>query len=220
MTAVFISYSQNDKLVARNLAEELETAGYDVWWDADLLPHDNFVTEISARLEAAKAVIVIWSNHSIDSEYVTSEAERARQLKKLITVRIKDFDPKLLRPPFNTKQASPVENLAPIIAALSKLGVQTSLPHQSSSNPKPPPPSIWVPEVSSREATTPKPKGPINWLNWLAAVIVAATAVLTQIPGFVENAWKACRAVGLCSEVIDKNTPINPNLPIDPHMRI
>jgi len=70
------------------IAETLRAAGHQVWIDDELLAHRSFTDSIEQELNAADAVIVVWSNHAVRSEWVRSEASRARQAGKLVQVRL------------------------------------------------------------------------------------------------------------------------------------
>jgi preprotein translocase subunit SecA len=99
MSDVFISYSHDDQLFAAQLAMSLEILGYDVWWDKALVPNDPFALEIRNALESAGAVIVIWSETSIQSEWVIAEAQSAGD--RLLPVCMHRVMPP---PPFNGRQ--------------------------------------------------------------------------------------------------------------------
>ena len=62
MADVFISYARADEAVARRVAKALQSAGLDVWWDADLPAHRAYSEVIERNLADAKAVVVLWSN--------------------------------------------------------------------------------------------------------------------------------------------------------------
>ncbi len=62
MQHIFISYSRKDINFARKLAEDLEKAGYDVWWDiSDLRGGDDWVRLIPDAIEASGFFIVVLS---------------------------------------------------------------------------------------------------------------------------------------------------------------
>jgi adenylate cyclase len=90
LSDVFISYARSTEAHARAIADALRERGFSVWRDDDLSPHSNFAREIENRLAAARAVLVIWSEDAVRSEWVQSEADRARQARKLVQVRIDD----------------------------------------------------------------------------------------------------------------------------------
>jgi tetratricopeptide (TPR) repeat protein len=61
-----------------------------VWWDRSLIAGSTYDTEIDKALTEAKAVIVIWSQAAVVSEWVRSEADEARGENKLVPVKIED----------------------------------------------------------------------------------------------------------------------------------
>lgn len=88
MPDLFISYAREDRDTAQALAEALQARGLDVWWDRELTGGGDFADEIGAQLQAAAVVVVLWSPASVRSEFVRDESARARELKKLLPVRI------------------------------------------------------------------------------------------------------------------------------------
>ncbi len=68
MADIFISYSKKHAQLTEELARDLEAEGYTTWWDTSLLPGQEFPDEIQRQLHAAKAVIVIWTESSVESE--------------------------------------------------------------------------------------------------------------------------------------------------------
>jgi hypothetical protein len=88
MADIFISYAREDRECARVLAETLEHRGWSVWWDHELYAGQNFDLVIEQEIAGARAAIVMWSASSVDSEYVRAEATRARELNKLLPIRI------------------------------------------------------------------------------------------------------------------------------------
>ena len=106
MADVFISYSKPHVELTRDLASDLEAKGLTVWWDTDLLAGESFRQRIIQELHDCKAAIVIWTPQSVSSDYVISEAERARKAGKLIQVRTEEVEPDQLPPPFDTGHAS------------------------------------------------------------------------------------------------------------------
>ena len=92
MTDVFISYSRPDRSHAEALERTLSQAGLTSWWDKNLTPGREYDEEIESTLRRAKCVIVIWSDHAATSSYVKDEARLARDLSKLLPVRVPDFD--------------------------------------------------------------------------------------------------------------------------------
>jgi hypothetical protein len=86
MADVFVSYARPDASLATKIAHALQTAGYQVWWDRELLPHHSFAHAIEEELRAAKAVLVVWSASAVDSQWVRAEADLARSQGKLVQI--------------------------------------------------------------------------------------------------------------------------------------
>jgi TIR domain len=85
---VFLSYAREDVVAAQKLAALLEGNGLTVWWDRRLVAGDAINTTIERAIDGAKAVIVLWSPHSIASRWVNGEAETAAEAGKLLPVKI------------------------------------------------------------------------------------------------------------------------------------
>jgi tetratricopeptide (TPR) repeat protein len=88
MADVFLSYARPDAAAAERAARELSNAGCSVWFDRELPAHRLYSDVIATELGSASAVLVLWSKFSIDSEWVRSEANRARELHKLVQGRL------------------------------------------------------------------------------------------------------------------------------------
>ena len=74
MADIFISYANEDRERAGRIASALESCGWSVWWDRKIVVGQAFDKAIELELETAKCVIVLWSQKSIDSEWVKNEA--------------------------------------------------------------------------------------------------------------------------------------------------
>jgi len=85
---IFVSYARSTELLARQITETLSEIGYSVWRDEQLPAHRAYAEVIEERLDEAKAVLVIWSPDAIRSEWVRSEADRARQQRKLVQLSV------------------------------------------------------------------------------------------------------------------------------------
>src|SRR5262250_2153087 len=123
MADIFISYSKGSAAQTERLAIELQAKGYTVWYDTSLVPGDSFRDVIMSELAQARAAIVIWDAASVKSEWVRSEASRARARRILIPVRAEGIRSHDLPPPFDSLHTELLSNRAAIEAALAKLGV-------------------------------------------------------------------------------------------------
>src|SRR5436190_18474111 len=103
MADVFVSYARSSEGQARAVAAALKGAGYSVWYDAELPTHRAYGDVIQEELERARAVIVIWSAEAIKSQWVRSEADRARGAGKLVQLTL---DGTLLPMPFDQIQCA------------------------------------------------------------------------------------------------------------------
>ena len=95
MADLFISYSRHDRSEAEQIAAALEADGYSVWWDRSLSGGENFSSRIENELNAAGAVIVLWSENAKVSDWVRDEANNAKSHGKLIPVSIDGSAPPL-----------------------------------------------------------------------------------------------------------------------------
>ena len=88
MSDVFISYARSTAQHAQAVDTALRALGYSVWRDDELPSHRAYSDVIEEQLASAKAVVVIWSAEAARSEWVRSEADRARTGHKLVQLRI------------------------------------------------------------------------------------------------------------------------------------
>jgi predicted ATPase len=105
MSDVFISYARSTAVQAQAAAEALRALGYGVWLDDELPAHRAYGDVIDEHLSAAKAVLVIWSDEAVKSDWVRSEANRAREDRKLVQARV---DNTRLPMPFDQIQCADV----------------------------------------------------------------------------------------------------------------
>lgn len=107
MTAdVFVSYAREDLPRVRPLVGMLEAQGWSVFWDRQILPGQQWSSLIEEKLTAAKAVLVVWSRSSVQSEWVKAEAMAARERGIMVPVRI---DPTPIPLPFGLIQTADLD---------------------------------------------------------------------------------------------------------------
>lgn len=90
MADVFVSYKAEDRRRIKPLVEALQAEGFSVWWDEQIGGGAAWRHVIETELNAAKSVIVVWSNRSIGPEgtFVQDEATRAQQRHVYVPVLI------------------------------------------------------------------------------------------------------------------------------------
>jgi hypothetical protein len=92
MPHIFISYAREDTASAKALADLLASEGFDVWWDPHLRVGQDFPDEIEKAIWDSHHVIVLWTRHSVQSEWVRSESGRAHKLRKLLPIQLEDCE--------------------------------------------------------------------------------------------------------------------------------
>lgn len=88
MADVFLSYARPRLDDAMRIADCLRAAGYSVWYDESLPAHRAYSDVIAEQLDAASAVLVLWSIEAAASQWVRSEANRARETDRLVQLRL------------------------------------------------------------------------------------------------------------------------------------
>lgn len=85
---VFISYKREERARCERIAAKLRALGLDVWFDAKLEAGKNFDREIEAAVAKSKAVLVLWSDSSVNSQWVRNEAGFGMKNDKLVAARL------------------------------------------------------------------------------------------------------------------------------------
>jgi hypothetical protein len=93
MADIFLSYAKEDRDVARQLSRRLIQAGWTVWWDRRIPAGRTWRQMLESALREMRCMVVLWSSHSIESDWVKEEAEEARLRKKLVPVLIEAVIP-------------------------------------------------------------------------------------------------------------------------------
>ena len=92
---VFVSYKSEDRHRARTVAEALERRGWPVWWDRDIQAGQAFRRVIAQALNDAVCMVVLWTELSIDSDWVQEEAQEAKARGILIPAVLDEVRPPL-----------------------------------------------------------------------------------------------------------------------------
>ncbi len=145
---IFISYSEADPQPTRELADFLTARGYSVWWDTNLTAGEMFREVNDRELDAADAVIVIWTAHSVASNRVIAEAERGARRNRLIALRPADLEPWRVPKPYNTYHTVVMSDRDAVLAAVHRLAGE---PPKQTARPAPASPGATAPEASALE---------------------------------------------------------------------
>src|SRR5215471_14836215 len=163
MADVFISYERNSASFAKALSAAFQSRGYSVWIDDRLPSHRPYSDVIQEELDGAKAVVVAWSEEAAGSQWVRSEANRARERGTLVQV---TTDGTQLPMPFEQIQCPSLQGwdgkadapvLDPIIASVDELTrakgqekPRTDRLNQGRSPPKPDPEAELLVQAAMR----------------------------------------------------------------------
>lgn len=93
MADIFLSYNEKDRDTVRRIAETLTSVGWSVWWDRRIPAGGTWRHLLEQELQAMRCMIVVWSAHSVESEWVCEEATEGRSKGCLVPVRIEDVKP-------------------------------------------------------------------------------------------------------------------------------
>lgn len=74
MAKVFVSYARPDRDRVKSLVKMLEDCGWSVWWDREIVPGETFEKLIDDEIQAASCVVAVWTENSVDSDWVQAEA--------------------------------------------------------------------------------------------------------------------------------------------------
>ena len=81
---LFLSYSRTDRARAQFFADGFAGAGLNVWWDTTLRAGEAYDQVTERALREARAVVVLWSQTSVESRWVRAEATQAQRLGRLV----------------------------------------------------------------------------------------------------------------------------------------
>jgi hypothetical protein len=103
MSDIFISYAAEDRDRVLLLVQALEKTGWTMFWDRTIPAGKTWRQTISAEIQACRSVLVVWTQRSVNSEWVLEEAEIGKRRRILVPVLLDDVEPPL---GFGTIQAA------------------------------------------------------------------------------------------------------------------
>jgi hypothetical protein len=95
MAEVFVSYASPDRETALKITAFLESQGITCWVaPRDVPPGMEYGAAIIQGIETSRALVLVLSEHSNDSQFVRKEVERAvSKVKPVLPVRIREITP-------------------------------------------------------------------------------------------------------------------------------
>src|SRR5262245_41598189 len=119
---IFVSYSTKHTDVTEALVAQVDAQFGPgcVWWDHRLRAGETYSPEITQALDAAAAVVVVWTKGAVTSNWVYAEATRAANQRKVVTVRTADVDRNSIPLPFNIFHACLIDDMRAVLDAIGE----------------------------------------------------------------------------------------------------
>lgn len=122
MADVFVSYASEDRGRVVPLVEAIQRRGWTAWWDRNIDAGTSFDREIERAIDAAKCIIVVWSEQSIESDWVRNEATEGLDRGVLVPVTIDAVRPPLAFRRVQTIDLTPAgAPVEPVLDAIRRL---------------------------------------------------------------------------------------------------
>lgn len=91
MADIFLSYASEDLERVRPLVERLEERDWQVWWDREIPIGKTWPVVIEEALEATTAMVVVWTEASVESKWVRIETTKGEERGGLVPVKLDDI---------------------------------------------------------------------------------------------------------------------------------
>ena len=190
MADIFVSYASPDRDVAFRIVSFLEEQGITCWVaPRDVPPGVEYGQAIIDGISESRALVLILSDQSNDSQFVKKEVERAvSKTKPVLPVRIREVTPSGSLEFFISSAQwvdafkSPMEqHLLPLVAAIKAIGQTGAAPVRSSSLP-PPKKKSGAPVVAAVAAVIVAVAAGAWWFSRKSEAPVAPVATQTPAP--------------------------------------
>jgi len=200
---IFVSYAHQDRTVANAVCATLEAHGIRCWIaPRDILPGSDWGEAIIDALQEAKAMVLVFSSGSNDSDQIKREVERAvHQGIAVVPFRIEDVLPNktleyfistqhwldALTPPLEDHLAHLAETMTVLLA--KKGGKERPL-HLGGEEPAPPQPQSH-PEVTAPEERPPAimASAPPRKFPWVLLVSLVGLLAVLVVAGGIWWRW-------------------------------
>jgi hypothetical protein len=183
---IFLSYAREDEARVAGLVDAFVREGWTVFWDRHIPAGESWRSHIGRALQNARCVVVAWSQHAIESQWVVEEADEGNARSALVPVLL---DPVLPPRGFRAIQAAdlsgwtpgePSERLEQLLADLRRrLGASAAgAPGAPAPAPAPAPAQAALPQpipvATARSSPAPAPGGRrgLLWAGGAAALLL------------------------------------------------
>jgi hypothetical protein len=93
MADIFVSYAREDEARVQALVSAFQAQGWSVFWDRSIPAGSTWRSHIGAALDEARCIVVLWSQHSVRSDWVSEEADEGKRRRILIPVIVDGVQP-------------------------------------------------------------------------------------------------------------------------------
>ncbi len=90
MSDIFLSNAKADLPRVKPILDALQQRGLSVWWDRTIPPGKNWDQVIEESLAASRCMVVLWSQHSVQSDWVQTEAHEGKRRNILVPALLDD----------------------------------------------------------------------------------------------------------------------------------
>lgn len=180
MSDIFISYAREDESRIKPLVAAFEAEGWSVFWDRRIPAGSTWRSHIGSALQQARCVVVAWSAHSVESQWVAEEADDGKARQVLVPV---SLDPVMPPRGFREIQAADLTDWMPGQASeklTQLLGDMRRLLGKSPAGPLP-----AAPAVSAAAPMMPAAVAVPAGHGWRNGIIAMAAVVLAAIVGYL-----------------------------------
>jgi len=101
---IFLSYASQDRNRVAPIVQAIERRGWTVWWDRHIDAGTAYDREIEHAIDEAQCVVVVWTEQSVESDWVRNEAAEGLERGMLVPVCI---DP--VRPPLAFRRTQTID---------------------------------------------------------------------------------------------------------------
>jgi TIR domain len=93
MSDIFISYAADDRDRVSSLVQALEKTGWTIFWDRTIPAGKTWRQRLDAEIQTCRSLVVVWTQKSVNSEWVMEEAEIGKRKQILVPVLFDEVDP-------------------------------------------------------------------------------------------------------------------------------